>query len=66
MVNLFEKMGCMVIDNGGVLFIVGIIVGGGIVINWCVLFKIFENVCNEWVKDYGVEFFNIERYDFVL
>lgn len=66
MVNLFEKMGCMATDNGGVSLIAGTTVGGGTAINWCVSFKTPENVRNEWVKDHGVELFNTERYDLAL
>lgn len=41
LLNMFEKMGVMVIDDGGVVFIVGKLVGGGMIINWFVFLKIF-------------------------
>lgn len=38
---MFEKLGLFVIDDGGVNFVVGVIVGGGMVINWFVCFEMF-------------------------
>lgn len=66
MMNMYEKMGVLVIDDGGVNFIVVKLVGGGMVVNWCVFFKMLEYVCNEWVNDYGFDLFSSDWYDCVM
>lgn len=63
MMNMYEKMGALATDDGGVNLIAAKLVGGGTAVNWCVSFKTPEHVRNEWVNDHGLDLFSSDRYD---
>ncbi|XP_024394337.1 long-chain-alcohol oxidase FAO4A [Physcomitrium patens] len=63
LLNMFEKMGAMATDDGGVALIAGKSVGGGTTINWSVSLKTPQNVRDEWANEHGLDMFNSERYD---
>lgn len=64
--NLYEKMGALATDDGGVNLIAGATVGGGTAVNWCVCFKTPQHVRDEWVQDHNLQLFNSERYDHAM
>lgn len=59
---MYEKLGSLATDDGGVNLVAGATVGGGTVINWSVCFKTPQHVLEEWSESSGLDLFTSPRY----
>ena len=63
---MFEKLGSLATDDGGVNLVAGATVGGGTTINWSVCFETPPHVLQEWKEITGLELFTSVRYQLAM
>lgn len=63
---MFEKLGSLATDDGGVNLVAGATVGGGTTINWSVCFETPMNVLREWAEATGLDLFTSTRYQLAM
>nr|PNR46442.1 hypothetical protein PHYPA_013561 [Physcomitrium patens] len=63
---MFEKLGSLATDDGGVNLVAGATVGGGTAINWSACFETPSHVLQEWKQISGLELFTSTRYKLAM
>lgn len=63
---MFEKLGSLATEDGGVNLVAGTTVGGGTTINWSICFETPPRVLHEWKEITGLELFTSARYQLAM
>ncbi|KAG0627677.1 hypothetical protein M758_2G219900 [Ceratodon purpureus] len=63
---MFEKLGSLATEDGGVNLVAGATVGGGSAINWSACFETPLNVRQEWKEITGLDLFTSTQYQLAM
>lgn len=63
---MFEKLGSLATEDGGVNLVAGATVGGGTTINWSVCFETPPHILQEWKDITGLDLFTSVRYQLAM